>query len=60
MRFSEADATSTEHGDPPTDPAIAADSGPAKMEQPTLKRNGVVDAGVQTELSGTMIKEQVS
>lgn len=52
----EADANSTEHGDPPTDPAIAADGAGAKKEESTTKRNGV-DAGVQTEFPS---KEQAS
>ena len=49
----EADANSAEHGDP-------NDGTPATMTDGAPKKNGVVDAVVQTELSGPPAKEQAS
>ena len=61
MRCTEADHNSTtDHGDPPTDPSIVSDGGVAKREEPTPKRNGVVDAGVQTDVSGPPARERAS
>lgn len=56
----EADANYAEHGEPNDGtPASATDGLSARLnEQP--KKNGVVDAGVQTELSGPPAKEQAS